>query len=166
MDTKPLMLPVDRHSISAHRQQVTGTRVLAASAAGYCLACRRKKVKRTIREKQVYYDTPKGKYRSLYTRVKRNSREITFTLEEFLDWYKGRILVCFYCGIPVKERGKTADSFTFDRADNDKSYTLDNIRIACRKCNTAKGAWFTEKQMLQIAGFYFGGSNKDLCIKA
>jgi hypothetical protein len=44
-------------------------------------------------------------------------------------------------------------SFTIDRIDNDKGYSLDNIHRICYLCNTIKGLWFTSQEM-QILGLH------------
>lgn len=39
---------------------------------------------------------------------------------------------------------------TIDRKNNNGNYCIDNIVLACYRCNTIKGDFFTEQEMLKI----------------
>ena len=43
---------------------------------------------------------------------------------------------------------------TVDRKDNDKGYSLDNMVLACHRCNSIKGDWFSYDEMKEIAEKY------------
>ena len=88
------------------------------------------------------------------------SRGIDFAidLEVFVGWFRLQRMNCHYCGSPLtKTNGHKSQltDWTFDRKDNKKGYSLNNIVLCCRRCNMAKGSWFTETQMLEIATKYF-----------
>lgn len=107
--------------------------------------------------KQTYNDSIKGKLTKLRLRAKSARIPFAIDLVEFVRWYKEQEPNCYYCGkVLYMGRGqKKLDGYSFDRKDNDKGYTLDNIVLCCNRCNMAKGSWFTEEQMLEIAHKYF-----------
>jgi len=113
---------------------------------------------------KAYYDSPSGKYHILTARAHRESKQVSFACDVFCDWYSQQEQVCYYCGQTLIERGKMPENLTIDRRNNNEGYTLGNIVLACRRCNTTKGCSLNERQMLQIAGLYFGGQNKELAI--
>jgi len=91
---------------------------------------------------------------------RKNKRKFLISKEEFLEWYQKQPKKCHYCLIKESElsrikqfRSKTK-RLTIDRKDNAKPYTLDNIVLACHRCNTIKGGTFTEQEMLEIAKKY------------
>lgn len=104
-----------------------------------------------------YRNSPKGKYWCLKNSARRQHREIAFTRDEFVAWFKKQKPVCHYCGAFL-EMNKTGPMnmghLTIDRRENSIHYTLDNIVLACGRCNWIKGAWFTEQEMLEIAQKY------------
>jgi len=87
--------------------------------------------------------------------------KVTFTLEQFHEWYRGRELVCHYCGIPqhlVESLGLINAFFKnpirrlgIDRRNNDRNYNLNNMDLCCNGCNMVKGYRYTEKEMATIA---------------
>jgi hypothetical protein len=44
---------------------------------------------------------------------------------------------CYYCSIAMTDTYGYNDSITLERLDDDKKHTLDNIVLACSKCNSA-----------------------------
>ena len=52
------------------------------------------------------------------------------------------------------KNGNNLNHLTIDRMDNSSGYSMDNIVIACRRCNTVKGGWFTYSEMIEIADRY------------
>lgn len=76
------------------------------------------------------------KIRSLYiilrTNAKRRGKEFDLTLSQFTAF-------CNNTGYAAL-KGKTANSFSIDRIDNDKGYTFSNIRSITLRHNSRKGA--------------------------
>lgn len=110
--------------------------------------------------KQKYNRTPRGKYWNLRSRAKYSNKEFKLSCEEFEIWFNTQDKTCHYCGIPLKfggnnKKGNSLDSLTIDRKDNTGPYSIYNIVVCCRKCNTIKGEWFSEKEMIEIANKYF-----------
>lgn len=104
-----------------------------------------------------------GRARAWELRKKARDRGTKFnmTLEEFAKWFDAQERCCYYCGRQVFEYNELPKdqkhllSLTIDRKDNSKPYMIDNIAIACGRCNWMKGAWLTEEQMLDAANRYF-----------
>lgn len=65
------------------------------------------------------------------------------TLDEFSQIRRaGR---CHYCGNVLAETGPQQD-----RVNSDLPYLFDNLVPCCRDCNTVKGKWLTESEMVQF----------------
>jgi 5-methylcytosine-specific restriction endonuclease McrA len=108
---------------------------------------------------KIHNLTPKG----VYSRLKVTSKSRNFFMnileEDFINWYNQE-QKCYYCGRILeelkqdqREKNKYKDKMSIDRKDNDKGYTIDNIVLACARCNTIKGDYFTEQEMLKIGKF-------------
>lgn len=73
--------------------------------------------------------------RSAYLNLKANSKrrgiEFTLTLDQFNDF-------CFVTEY-VAGKGRSRDSFTIDRIDNSRGYTVDNIQVMTKSANSSKG---------------------------
>jgi len=100
--------------------------------------------------------TPQGRWCRLRDRANRESKSFEITLEQFSLWFEQEHK-CHYCGqvLTTLNGSTTIDSLNIDRKDNEKGYALDNIVLACRRCNSIKGNWLTYQQMLEIAQKYF-----------
>lgn len=97
--------------------------------------------------------TPQGKYSHLKTSAQRRNIPFELLLDDFCAWLSTQEDRCHYCGGQLVD-DNSLSAYTIDRKDNSQSYNPDNIVLACRRCNTSKGSWFTEEQMLEIAGKY------------
>lgn len=127
-----------------------------------CLKRRKKyfeKNKEKYREyRRVYkYTNPKGIYDTLKLSCKRRTIKLLFKREEFVSWWRAQIQECYYCKRTLKEvlqdNDKTkskAKRLTIDRKNNNYPYELENIVLACYRCNSTKGDFFTEGEMLKI----------------
>jgi len=101
----------------------------------------------------------KGTAQGRYNGIKSKARKLGVALaskEAFVAWYKQQDNLCTYCGQELV-RSKKMGGLTIDRKDARKGYTEDNIVLSCRRCNTAKGYWFTYEAMKEIARQYFVG---------
>lgn len=100
--------------------------------------CRRLKAKgRTICDHHIREDKKaKDPVQYCYGVLRRNSRrrgkEFTLTLEQFRQF-------CYEEDY-IQNKGKTHSSYTIDRIDNSKGYTIDNIRVLTNSENSRKGA--------------------------
>ncbi len=70
-------------------------------------------------------------YDDLKTNAKRRGKIFKLTFEQFKEFaIKVNLL---------HKRGRTSESYTIDRRDNKKGYTIDNIQMLTRGENTRKG---------------------------
>lgn len=104
--------------------------------------------------------TPTGKFYNLKFRAKKSNISFLLTREEFGEWFLNQPLICYYCGKSVNfggedyTNGNSMNHLTIDRKNSLLGYNINNIVIACRKCNTIKGDWFSEEEMIEIANKY------------
>lgn len=108
--------------------------------------------------KNYYNTTAVGKLNRLRHNAHHRGIEFNINIVKFKDWFTKQEPFCYYCSqeltIPKGQHHKMTDE-TYDRKDNAQGYRMDNLVLACRRCNIIKGEWFTEKQMLEIAQRYF-----------
>lgn len=142
----------------------------------YCISCRiimreeqrevRKVSERRYREEnkerlqaihREWSYSASGTYSSLKKNAEKRNLAVEMTREEFIDWWNSQEQRCHYCGIPLKimlelnwARGK--HRLSIDRMDNDIIYKLDNIVLACMKCNAVKADIITYEEMKNIVG--------------
>ena len=114
------------------------------------------------------YYIPRRRYQGIRARLRKQSGyeviEMAFSLEEFIEWYNKQEKKCVYCGITEQELLTLKDdkmllnrkykSLTIDRKDNQKGYKLDNIVLACMRCNSTKSDFFTFEEMKEIGEKY------------
>jgi 5-methylcytosine-specific restriction endonuclease McrA len=97
----------------------------------------------------------------IYFFIKRNAknRNIKFniTKEDFINWYNKQDKICYYCERTLtkiqsdkKEKEQYKGRLSIDRKDNNKGYEIDNIVLACGRCNIIKGDYFTKQEMKRI----------------
>lgn len=101
---------------------------------------------------------------AIYSRLKQREKSISYTKEEFINWYKKQKDICYYCNIPesliatgvVPSNRKTRKTFrlTIDRKDSKLGYSFNNMCLACDTCNIAKNNIFTEQEFKEIAQKY------------
>ena len=128
-----------------------------------------KKYRDTIKRKNSwdrYNRTPKGFYQVIKTNSKMKGRDFDLSQEDFLNWYIKQEKKCFYCDIPQKylENNELFDRprktrvnrhrLQIDRINNDVVYRIDNIVLACPRCNTIKSNFFTADETREIAQKY------------
>lgn len=129
---------------------------------GYEREWRRRDWQRYLATVRQYRRTPGG----YYTSFRCKKIPVKFSRQEFIDWDSRQTRVCFYCGIPEKimlllpefyRKGGTGHFYrlTIDRKDNNKRYySLDNIVLACPRCNETKGVIFSAEEFIEIAQKY------------
>jgi len=96
-------------------------------------------------------------WNNVKNRCKYKNIELKFTKPEFLKWYNSRDKKCEYCGILETNWPKTKDTLLkiykrlqLDRKIPGKAYSLDNLVLACPRCNCTKSNFFTFKEMKKI----------------
>jgi hypothetical protein len=110
-----------------------------------------------------YNRTPIGIYRKLKQNAQQRRNEIlNITREDFIVWWYSQQQQCHYCHRTLKEvkndnkemHPYAKTRLSIDRKDNSQGYTIDNIVLACYRCNMIKSNYFTEEEM-KILGKYF-----------
>lgn len=109
------------------------------------------------RKKALWFQTPEGIYAHLLAGAKKRRITLNFGKEEFSKWWVKQNKRCYYCNRTLKEIKECEDIFakrfkrlTIDRKDNTKPYILENMILACYRCNAIKSDFFTEKEALKI----------------
>ena len=92
------------------------------------------------------------KYHRLKLRHKKlTGKNISFTLNEFISWFK-KNNKCIYCGGIVNTNMEIKDDNfkikSVERIDNKKGYNFNNMATSCYACNMAKGNNFSHEEML------------------
>jgi len=114
------------------------------------------KQKRLIYAKK-YNRTPEGIYNCLKTRAKTKNIKVTIKKEDFINWYNLQNKECHYCKRNINQLQKDKketnkyykNRLSIDRKDNNKGYTLDNIILACCRCNcNIKSNYFDYKETI------------------
>ncbi len=104
------------------------------------------------------YPKHRGEVKIKFRGIKANSRirriEFNLGIDEFTDWYNNQEKKCHYCNRELVQFKKGDNGMTIDRLDNTIGYEIKNIVLCCWRCNIIKGHWFTEQDMLEIAGGY------------
>ena len=107
--------------------------------------------------RKKYNRSSKGTFVRLKLRAKHDSIYFGLELDEFLKWWDSQDKRCHYCDaiLSFSNGQKMMDGYSVDRKDNKLGYVMGNIVLSCNRCNMAKGSWFTEEQMVEIAQRYF-----------
>jgi hypothetical protein len=103
-----------------------------------------------------YMLTASGIFSSLH---KRHRHVVKISKEKFLEWYNSQEKICVYCGIPedkinsfAKFSVNTADRrLSVDRINNSKGYEEGNLSLSCRRCNSIKSDFFSDREMKELA---------------
>lgn len=114
------------------------------------------------------YQKPEYIFKRLSYRAKGRGIPFELILEEFVKWFSEQKQECTYCGITFEQMQKTKDkmlvrfnkTFSVDRKDNAGAYAIDNIVLACNRCNFIKGDYFTFQEMKEISDKYVKPKNK------
>lgn len=101
--------------------------------------------------------TPMGKYWQIKHSAKRRGIFLKMEISDFVNWWNNQDRKCLYCERTEEEIKNSIDildsrthKLSIDRLDSFKGYTLDNIALACPRCNSIKGKFFTKNEMLEI----------------
>lgn len=100
-----------------------------------------------------------------YASFKNRKYPLEFTRKEFIEWDSKQQRICFYCSISEETMLKLPEfcrkrgqgnfyRLTIDRKDNKKFYSLENIVLACPRCNETKGDFFRAEEFKDLAENY------------
>lgn len=88
----------------------------------HCGTCRSRKSRRK--------DPVKYAFQNIKNRAKQRGKSFSLTLEEFRKFC---VKTKYIAG-----KGRSAESYTIDRIDNDKGYSIDNIQVLTKRDNVIK----------------------------
>lgn len=101
--------------------------------------------------------SPIGIFEVIKQSAKRRSLHVEMTANDFVVWYDSQVRECYYCKRSESDVLKDTDviqklakRLTVDRRNNSVGYKSDNLVLCCRRCNTIKGNFFTEDEMLEV----------------
>jgi len=145
-ETKPLS------EFGKHKQMKDGL-------SYWCKDCSNKRTK-------AYRGTPSGIYTSLKGRTKfrrkntkryRTYHDLIISRKDFIEWHENEPKVCVYCDLPEELLNKFFDSYnyianrlTVDCKDNELGYSVGNLVLACKRCNSIKSDLFSFEEMREI----------------
>lgn len=100
---------------------------------------------------QKYSLLPRRIFSILRTSAHKRNNLFSITEEVFTKWYEKQIKKCVYCNRTAEEsKDFTYRRLSIDRKDNNKGYELNNLVLACYRCNVIKSNIFTYDEMLEI----------------
>lgn len=134
------------------------------STDGHAYQCKECGSKRA----KIWRATPSGIYNNIKGRTnfyKTNNREhykpLLISKDEFTEWYTNEPKTCAYCDIPEEllyiirtQFDRRVKRLGVDCKDNNEGYTLDNMVLACHRCNFIKLNLFSFDEMREIAQKY------------
>ena len=110
-----------------------------------------------IERMQKYSIDPKHIYFVIKNSAIHRNIEFNLTEEIFNNWYNNQEQKCYYCNRSIqkikkdiKEDKRYKNRLSIDRKNNNRGYEINNIVLACSRCNIVKGNYFTEQQMLEL----------------
>lgn len=93
--------------------------------------------------------------RSHYNEIKKRSVEKGFEFDLELDWFREQVLATDTCpvlNVPIASKAIVRDEFSIsvDRFDNDKGYTVENVRFISDRANRIKNYGTAEEHLLVV----------------
>jgi len=134
--------------------------IASPTSSGYnswCKQCCRDASKKHRHTPSGIYSTIKGRQKYLHKKWDSRAKPFTIKRQEFIAWYNAQELKCVYCNIPEKylyliaeKYGSRWERLTIDCKNNDLGYSVDNIVLACDKCNITKNNMLTYEEMKYV----------------
>lgn len=107
------------------------------------------------------YTNIKGRANYLNKKKPARFKPVLVTQDEFVEWYTKQDRICAYCSILEDDLWILREHFdnrvyrlTVDNKDNKLGYSLENMVLACERCNFIKGNLFSFEQMREIGQKY------------
>jgi len=134
----------DREYLKTHRKEIN-LRISLWQKKNH------EKYRKACREREnnpMYFLSARRIYKSLKYNSKKRGMDFPLLLDDFVGWYKNKEKKCFYCGVDEETIFKSGlNRFDIERIDNNLSYQLSNIELACRLCNKTKSNLLTADEM-------------------
>lgn len=102
--------------------------------------------------------TPEGIYSALKGGQRYYQKKpVIISKKSFIDWYHLQHKQCVYCDLLEEDihkhndpRNNKSARLTIDRMNNDAGYSIDNMVLACHRCNEIKTDFFSYEEMREI----------------
>lgn len=144
-----------------------------------CKDCQRKNNIHWLDKNKDYYrgyallreKSPQRIFQRIKDRAKKVGIPLSFSQTQFVEWYANQDKQCTYCGIRLEDLGKTVNdtqlkrfnrTLSVDRKNPTLGYDLDNITLACTRCNLTKNDFFSFNEMKEIGNKYIKSKHKVL----
>lgn len=106
------------------------------------------------RKRAKTYRHERAKHYILKNRSREKGLPFDISVDSFNEWLHNQARECHYCGAKEEQLIHWKDikkrKLTIDRKDNSRGYDLDNMCLACFRCNSLKGDFFTCEQWKSI----------------
>lgn len=100
---------------------------------------------------KIYRTSASRKFVHLKHRSKYKNFKFDIKRDDFLEWFNNQTKTCHYCGIKIECCHKNKrQRLSFDRKNNNLSYTLDNMVLSCYGCNAIKSDYINYETMIEI----------------
>lgn len=136
---------------------------------GWCLVCCREVSKAYRGTVAGIYQNIKGRQTFYKKHGHWRYKPVTLTKDEFISWWNLQEPRCFYCKIHKDELSLVDDTqntkatrLTVDCIENRLGYSLDNMVLACGRCNFIKSDFFTHIEMIEIGKTYVSDKWKSM----
>ena len=106
------------------------------------------------RRRELVSFPEKDRYKSMRDRANKCGLAV-MGFSEFVAWSRLQEKICVYC-LMNNEAAKIlfGRNLSIDRMDNLKGYLVENIALACFRCNTVKSSFLTYDQMMTVASMF------------
>lgn len=96
--------------------------------------------------------TPRFIYKALKNNHKRRKYKYMCSFVEFEQWYLDQTQNCIYCGVSSDkfQQYYPGERLQIERLNNDESYIVGNMALACKICNKVKSNILTIDEMMKI----------------
>lgn len=107
---------------------------------------------------RIHRLTPEGIYSALKGGQRYYQKKpVIISKKSFIDWYNSQPRQCVYCDLREEDihnlndpRNNKSARLTIDRMNNDEGYSIDNMVLACHRCNEIKTDFFSYEEMREI----------------
>lgn len=126
-----------------------------------CKECSKARTKKFSKTASGIYTGIKGRTKFYKINNREHYKPLLISRENFVEWYNSQVKECAYCDIPEEllyiirtQFDRRVKRLGVDCKDNNEGYTLDNMVLACHRCNFIKLNLFSFEQMREIAQKY------------
>lgn len=116
-----------------------------------CKECNAKRAKEWRKTTSAIYTNIRGRVKFY------KHKPLEIDRDTFVSWYDSQERICVYCDLPEEklwilqeEYDNRVTRLTVDCKDNLVGYTLDNLALACERCNAIKSNILSFDEMMYV----------------